>query len=151
MRIAIGSDHRGVTMRQNVLEILRGLLYETIDVGAPDSTPVDYPDIAEEVASMVSNGTVDRGILICGTGIGMSIAANKFPGVRAAPVPDEMLADISRRHNDLNVLCLPADMMSTYTLERVVKKWLETAFDGGRHARRIEKITEIERKNGMRK
>ena len=138
-------------MRQNVLEILRGLLYETIDVGAPDSTPVDYPDIAEEVASMVSNGTVDRGILICGTGIGMSIAANKFPGVRAAPVPDEMLADISRRHNDLNVLCLPADMMSTYTLERVVKKWLETAFDGGRHARRIEKITEIERKNGMRK
>ncbi len=138
-------------MRQNVLEILRGLLYETIDVGAPDSTPVDYPDIAEEVASMVSNGTVDRGILICGTGIGMSIAANKFPGVRAAPVPDEMLADISRRHNDLNVLCLPADMMSTYTLERVVKKWLETAFDGGRHARRIEKIAEIERKNGMRK
>ncbi|MDD3468985.1 MAG: ribose 5-phosphate isomerase B [Thermoguttaceae bacterium] len=151
MQIAVGSDHRGVTMRQNVLDILRGLLYETIDVGAPDSTPVDYPDVAEQVASMVSNGTVDRGILICGTGIGMSIAANKFPGVRAAPVQDEMLADISRRHNDLNVLCLPADMMSTYTLERVVKKWLETEFDGGRHARRIEKIAEIERKNGMRK
>ena len=131
-------------MRQNVLEILRGLLYETIDVGAPDSTPVDYPDIAEEVASMVSNGTVDRGILICGTGIGMSIAANKFPGVRAAPVPDEMLADISRRHNDLNVLCLSGDLLGEKLADRLVEIWLKTPFEGGRHARRNQKIEELE-------
>ena len=151
MRIAVGSDHRGVTLRQSVLEILRSTPHEVLDLGTEDAVPVDYPDIAEDVAAMVSQGAVDRGVLICGTGIGMSIVANKFAGVRAAPVADEMLADISRRHNDLNVLCLPADMMNNYTLERVLRTWLETAFEGGRHVRRLQKIEEIERRNGIRK
>ena len=150
MQIAVGSDHRGILLRQEVLEILQRFGHEAKDLGT-QCLESDYPDVAAGVASLVSGGSVERGILICGTGIGMSIAANKFPGVRAAPIFDEILADISRRHNDLNVLCLPADTMSSYTLERVVRTWLDTDFDGGRHERRVEKINDIERRNGMRK
>jgi ribose 5-phosphate isomerase B len=100
--------------------------------------------MAYPVAMAVSSGAVDRGILVCGSGIGMSMASNKVKGVRAALVHDEVGADISRRHNDANVLCLPADMLGQQTIEQVVAKWLRTEFEGGRHARRVNKITAIE-------
>jgi len=148
MRIAVGSDHRGVTMRAKVVELLRRLGQEVVDVGTNEEGAVDYPDIAALVARQVSTGEAQRGILICGTGLGMSIAANKFPGVRAAPCHDEIAAEISRRHNDLNVLCLSGDILGERLVDRLVEIWLNTEVEGGRHARRVEKITLLEQQNG---
>lgn len=147
MRIAIGCDHRGVAMKSQAMEILRNFGHEVVDceVSVTDGT-LDYPDVAAEVASAVSKQNVDRGVLICGTGIGMSITANKFPGVRAAVCSDELTAEISRRHNNLNVLCLSGDMLGKHALEGVIRIWLETPFEQGRHQRRIEKITAIEKR-----
>jgi ribose 5-phosphate isomerase B len=145
MRIAIGSDHRGVAMRAKIVQLLRKLGQEVTDVGADeDRGSVDYPDVAAAVASRVSAGEVDRGILICGTGLGMSIVANKFPGVRAAPCHDDLTAETSRRHNDLNVLCLSADILGERLVDRLVTIWLNTEFEGGRHSRRLEKIAKLE-------
>jgi ribose 5-phosphate isomerase B len=144
MRIAIGSDHRGFAAKSKLLELLKRLDQEVVDMGPQSNESVDYPDIASLVANQVSSGAVDRGILICGTGIGMCIAANKFPGVRAAPCHDDLTAEMSRRHNDLNVLCLSADMLGEKLIDRMVEIWLKTEFEGGRHARRVEKIAEIE-------
>ena len=104
MRIAVGSDHRGVSMRAKIIDVLNNLSQEVVDIGTDDDKSVDYPDIAAVVARKVSQGEVDRGILVCGTGLGMAIVANKFPGVRAAPCHDSVTAELSRRHNDLNVL-----------------------------------------------
>lgn len=149
MRIAVGSDHRGVAMRTKVVAILTALGHEAIDMGTRETGSVDYPDIAKAVAGAVSAGEVPRGILICGTGLGMSIVANKFPGVRAAPCHDDLMAEISRRHNDLNVLCLSGDIVSERLLDRIVEIWLNTEFEGGRHARRLQKIHDLEhRHNG---
>ncbi len=148
MRIAVGSDHRGYLLKEKIVALLNAAGHEVEDAGATGSESVDYPDYASVVAKKVSNGDLDRGILICGTGIGMSIAANKFPGVRAAPCTDEVTAEISRRHNDLNVLCLSADLLSPRVVERMVEVWVKTDFEGGRHARRLEKIGEIEGANG---
>ena len=106
MRIAIGCDHRGCDVKDKVIELLRGLDHEVVDEGTHERESVDYPDIAAAVAQKVSDQEVERGILICGTGIGMCIAANKFLGVRAAPCHDDLTAEMSRLHNDLNVLCL---------------------------------------------
>jgi len=145
MRIAVGSDHRGFAIKNKVVELLKRLNQEVIDVGPHTGESVDYPDIASIVASQVSRGAVDRGILICGTGIGMCIAANKFPGVRAAPCHDDLTAEMSRRHNDLNVLCLSADMLGERLIDRMVEIWLKTDFEGGRHARRVDKIGAMER------
>lgn len=145
MKIAIGSDHRGFHLKEKVAALLRMKGHEVDDEGTSVPESVDYPDFAVLVAKKVSSGAVDRGILVCGTGIGMAITANKFPGVRAAPCTDEITAEISRRHNDLNVLCLPADMISPRTVERMVEVWVDTAFEGGRHSRRVEKILEIEK------
>jgi len=146
MRIAIGSDHRGVQLKAKIVELLEGLGHEVEDVGPRVETSVDYPDYAAQVASKVSAKQVDRGILICGTGIGMAIAANKFAGVRAAPCNDELTAEMSRRHNDLNVLCLSADLLGgSPRVEPLVKTWLDTAFEGGRHGRRVEKISELDK------
>ena len=152
MRIVIGSDHRGT----DILDHLHGPLsragHEVEKVAVSPGNSSDYPDIAYPVASAVANGTADRGILICGSGIGMSIAANKVDGVRAALVHDEVSADMSRRHNNANVLCLPGDMLGLRIIERVVMTWLTTPFDGGRHARRVNKIAAIEKgrdPNGM--
>jgi ribose 5-phosphate isomerase B len=145
MKISIGSDHRGFHLKEKVVAMLRSKGHEVDDEGPPASESVDYPDFAALVAKKVSHGEVDRGILVCGTGIGMAIAANKFPKVRAAPCTDEITAEISRRHNDLNVLCLPADMISPRTVERMVDVWVATEFEGGRHSRRVEKIHEIEK------
>lgn len=144
MRIAVGTDHRGYEIRKRLIESLQRLGHEVVDQGSDSPEPVDYPDIAAKVAGMVSRGEVDRGILVCGTGLGMCIAANKFPGVRAAPCYDELSAEISRRHNDLNVLCLSGDLMGEQLVERVVEIWLATPFDGGRHARRLDKIRKLE-------
>lgn len=148
MRISVGSDHRGVAMRQKIIDLLERLGQEVIDVGANSEEAVDYPDVAASVARRVSSGEADRGILICGTGLGMSIAANKFPGVRAAPCPDELTAELSRRHNDLNVLCLSGDIVGERIVDRLVEIWLDTPFEGGRHARRIGKICSMEKANG---
>ena len=145
MRIAIGSDHRGYLVRAKVLELLSKLGHEVVDMGSHTPDPVDYPDIALSVARKVADDEVDRGILVCGTGLGMCIAANKIPGIRAAPVHDDLTAEMSRRHNDLNVLCLSADMLGERLIDRVVEIWLNTPFEGGRHARRVRKIAELER------
>ncbi len=138
MRIAIGSDHRGFAVKSKVIELLNRLNQEVIDAGPHSNESVDYPDIAAIVGSQVSNGSVDRGILICGTGIGMCIAANKFD--------DDLTAEMSRRHNDLNVLCLSADMLGEKLIDRMVEIWLKTEFEGGRHARRVEKISGMEQR-----
>lgn len=147
MRIAIGSDHRGYHLKEKLTSILTTKGHEVSDEGTEVTEAVDYPDFAAVVARKVSKGEVERGILICGTGIGMAITANKFPGVRAAACTDEVTAEISRRHNDLNVLCLSADMLSPRVVERMVEIWLETEFEGGRHQRRVEKIHKFEDEN----
>jgi ribose 5-phosphate isomerase B len=144
MRIAIGSDHRGFETKRRLAALLQKLGHEVVDLGPASAESVDYPDYAFEVARAVSEGRVDRGILACGTGIGMCIAANKVPGVRAAPCHDTVTAEMSRRHNDANVLCLSADMLGEELIDNMVKIWLECAFEGGRHARRVEKIARYE-------
>ena len=145
MRIAVGSDHRGVAMRAKVIDVLNNLGQEVEDVGTKSNESVDYPDVAAVVAGKVSRGEVDRGILVCGTGLGMAIVANKFPGVRAAPCHDSVTAELSRRHNDLNVLCLSGDILGERLIDRLVETWLNTEFEGGRHQRRVEKVKAIER------
>lgn len=145
MRVAIGCDHRGFSIRVKLVELLARRGHEVLDLGVTTPDPVDYPDIAALVAEKVSRREVDRGILICGTGLGMCIAANKYLGVRAAPCHDDLTAEISRRHNDLNVLCLSADLLGERLIDRMVEIWLDTPFDGGRHARRVEKILALER------
>lgn len=148
MRIAVGSDHRGVELRAKLIGFLQELGQEVVDVGSYDGQDVDYPDIAAMVARKVASKEVDRGILLCGTGVGMCIAANKIPGVRAAPCYDDITAEVSRRHNDLNVLCLSGDLLGEKLADRLVEIWLRTPFDGGRHARRNQKIAQIEQRNG---
>ena len=145
MKIAIGSDHRGFEAKQQVKAIATELGHECIDFGTDDNNPVDYPDMAYLAARAVSNNEADRAILACATGIGMSIAANKVSGVRAALCHDELSARVSRDHNDANVLCLSADQVGTVLLRRMVEVWLATEFRGGRHERRVKKIHEIEK------
>ncbi len=149
MIISIGSDHHGVLIRMKLCDMVRQLGHEVKDHGPTmeDAEPVDYPDIAGQVAREISNGEADRGILICGTGLGMCIVANKYPGIRAAPVSDELTAELSRRHNDLNVLCLSGDMLSEKMIDRLVDIWVSTQFEGGRHARRLDKIASLETEN----
>jgi ribose 5-phosphate isomerase B len=144
MRIAVGSDHRGFNVKSKLLEVLHRLGHEVDDVGTYSADSCDYPDLAAIVAERVSAGQCERGILICGTGLGMCIAANKFHGIRAAPCHDDLTAELSRRHNDLNVLCLSADLLGERLIDRMVETWLNTPFEGGRHARRLEKIAELE-------
>jgi len=150
MKIAIGSDHRGYEVKRRIVTLLEQLGHETIDVGTAGSESVDYPAFAFQVAQAVSEGRVDRGVLICGTGIGMCIAANKVPGVRAAPCHDSITAEMSRRHNNANVLCLSADLLGEELIDRMVRIWLETEFEGGRHARRVDKIARFETEHGVR-
>ena len=148
MKIAIASDHRGFQMKSRLQQTIEGLGFEVDDLGPESGDSVDYPDYAARVAASVASGEHDRGILICGTGIGMCIAANKFPGVRAAPCHDTVTAEYSRLHNDANVLCLSANQLSDQLAEQVVQIWLSTEFEEGRHARRLEKIAGIERGAG---
>lgn len=144
MKVAIGSDHRGYNSKQQIKAIILQLGHECIDVGTIDNTPVDYTDTAYLAATEVSKGNAQRAILVCGTGIGMCITANKIKGVRAALCHDELSAQISRHHNDANVLCVSGDLTGELLLRKIVTVWLETDFDGGRHQRRVDKITIVE-------
>ncbi|MBP85401.1 MAG: ribose 5-phosphate isomerase B [Planctomycetaceae bacterium] len=147
MQIAIGSDHRGYNMKVKLAELLGEFGHSVTDEGTDSVESCDYPDVAAAVARKVASGESDRGILICGTGIGMAMTANKFPGARAATCHDEVTAEICRRHNNVNVLCLSGDLLGESRLDNLVKIWLETEFEGGRHARRLDKIAEIERQH----
>ncbi len=144
MKIAVGNDHRGFEAKQQIKAIITQLGHECIDFGAADNNPVDYPDLAYLAATAVSKKQADRAILVCGTGIGMSITANKIKGIRAALCHDELSAHISRDHNDANVLCISGDLIGEVLLRKMVEVWLKTEFAGGRHQRRVSKITAIE-------
>lgn len=140
MRIALGADHAGVALKDDIKRLLdeRGIAYT--DFGSHTTESVDYPDFGAKVASEVAAGRFDRGILVCGTGLGMAIVANKVPGIRAAPVVDERSAVLSREHNDANVLALAGRLTPPDEARRLVALFLDTPFDGGRHQRRIDKI-----------
>jgi ribose 5-phosphate isomerase B len=144
MRIVVASDHRGVAAKERVMSVLTGQGHHAEDLGTVGPASVDYPDFAFLVAEAVAAGKADRGILMCATGHGMCIAANKVRGIRAANCRDLVDAEMSRHHNDANVLCLAADLVGEDLLERLIRVWLETPFDGGRHARRLEKIAKYE-------
>ncbi len=144
VRIGIGSDHAGLEMKNHLKETLRGLGYEPVDFGPSDDCSVDYPDFGEKVSRAVSEGELERGILICGTGLGMSIVANKFPRVRATLCHDVYTSRMSRLHNDSNILVIGGRVTDTETAEAILRTWIETPFEGGRHQRRLEKIEKLE-------
>jgi len=151
MKVVLASDHRGYQLKESFKKLLEEMKIECLDVGAFSTDSVDYPDVAMLAAEKVSHGGYDRGILICGSGIGMGIVANKFPGIRAAVCHDVYTAEMSRRHNDSNMLGLGADIISHELARTILKVWIETQFEGGRHFRRIQKISDIEsrlKKNG---
>jgi ribose 5-phosphate isomerase B len=145
-KIAVASDHAGVDLKTKIIQFLMDRNLPVADFGTNNHDSVDYPDYGIPVAQAVSEGDIGRGILICGTGIGMSIVANKFPGVRAALCFDPFTAKVSRLHNDANILVLGQRVLEDKTALEIVRLWLETGFDGGRHARRLAKIEEIEKK-----
>ncbi len=147
MKISVGSDHRGYQLKARLVSLLEQLGHDVTDEGTHQPEQVDYPDYATKVSASVSTGQVDRGILVCGSGIGMAIAANKYPEVRAATVRDDLDAEMCRRHNDVNVLCLSSDRLGEGPIDSIVEVWLNTEFDGGRHSRRIDKIRQIEQRN----
>jgi ribose 5-phosphate isomerase B len=144
MRIAVACDHRGYTVKEKITAQLIAIGHEVQDFGCASSCSCDYPDHGFKAAEHIAAGGADAGILICGTGIGMSITANKVRGIRASLCHDELTAELARRHADANVLCLPADLLGEALIKRVVEAWINTPFDGGRHARRIEKIRHYE-------
>lgn len=144
MKIALGADHRGASSTKQLFDKLKREGHEPIMLGDCSGAPCDYPERAYEVGNAVSSGKADVGILICGTGVGMAIAANKVKGVRAAVVHDELTAQLSRSHNDANVLCLSADLLGQRLIESIAEVWINTEFEGGRHGRRIRKIMAIE-------
>lgn len=144
MKIAVGSDHRGLEIKEQIKAIAAELGHECIDVGTNESHPVDYPDLAYLAAKAVSEKEADRAVLICATGIGMCMAANKVSGIRAALCHDELSARVSRDHNDSNVLCLAGDQIGEVLLRKMLEAWLNTEFSGGRHLRRVRKIQAIE-------
>ena len=139
-RIPIGSDHAGFALKQQLINELRAEGYEPDDLGTYSTESTDYPDFAHAVASQVEDGTVSRGILLCGSGLGMAYAANRHPGVRAAVVWTPEVAELARSHNDANVLVLPARFVTEAEGVSILRTWLRTPFEGGRHARRIAKI-----------
>ena len=145
MKVVLSSDHRGYAAKANIKSYLEKAGHTVTDAGCHDATSCDYPDMGLAGAREVAQGEAERGIFLCGTGIGMSIAANKVKGIRAALCHDELTAELSRRHNDANVLCLPADLIGEHLINRVIDVWLQTEYEGGRHQRRIDKITTYER------
>jgi ribose 5-phosphate isomerase B len=144
MKIAIGSDHAGLVVKERVREYLAGAGYEVEDFGATNSAPSDYPDYAEKVCLAVREGRCDLGVLACGTGIGVCIAANKVRGIRAATAWSAEMARLSRQHNDANVICLPGRYTDPGTAVEFVRIWLSTSFEGGRHAVRVGKLKSLE-------
>lgn len=145
MKIALGADHAGFELKDKIKNYLHQQGIEVDDCGTNSNESVDYPDYAQRVGRQVSGKQANWGILVCGSGIGMAMAANKLPGVRAANVHHEVEAQLSREHNDANVLTLGARMLDEGTAIRIVERWLNTNFSGGRHARRVEKISGLER------
>ena len=146
-RIAIGSDHGGFALKKELIPFIDSLGYETIDIGCYDENSVDYPDVAFSLAEKVGSGEISRGIIVCGTGIGVSICANKVRGVRCALCTDETMARLTREHNDTNMLALGGRIVGTELAKGIVKTWLETEFSNGqRHINRIAKITQYENK-----
>jgi ribose 5-phosphate isomerase B len=144
MRIALGADHAGVVLKDQIKTHLANRGIACTDFGTSSEDSVDYPDFAVEVGRAVGSGTCDRGVLVCGSGIGMAVAANKIAGVRAAPIGDETTARLSRQHNNLNVLTLGARLLDADAAKRIVDTFLETAFDGGRHQQRLNKIAALD-------
>ncbi|KYD24325.1 Ribose 5-phosphate isomerase B [Geobacillus stearothermophilus] len=147
MKVAIASDHGGVRIREEIKALLDEMGIEYTDFGCDCETSVDYPDYALPVAEKVARGEFDRGILICGTGIGMTIAANKVKGVRCALCHDVYSAKLTRLHNDSNILAMGERVIGPGLAREIAKAWLETEFEGGRHARRIGKIADYENKH----
>ncbi|MDW0114084.1 ribose 5-phosphate isomerase B [Sporosarcina saromensis] len=144
MKIAISSDHGGNNLRREIMDLLSELGLDYVDFGPDSDASVDYPDYAVPVAHGVAKGEFDKGILICGTGIGMSIAANKVKGIRCALVHDVFSAKATRGHNDSNVLAMGERVIGPGLAREIVTAWLDTSFEGGRHERRIAKLTELE-------
>ncbi len=140
----IASDHGGLELKASIKEFLAQRGIEVRDLGTGNSDSVDYPDFGEKVGRAVSKGEAEKGILICGTGIGMSIVANKFPGVRAALVTDEFTARMSKEHNNANVIVMGGRVLTPAAARSLVSAWLDASFEGGRHQRRLEKIAQIE-------
>lgn len=144
--IAVGCDHAGFELKKRILKFLDSEGYEAKDFGTFSTESTDYPDIAGEIAGAVAKGEYERGILICGAGIGMSIAANKVPGIRAACCTDSYTARLAKEHNDANILTLGGRIVGPELGVEITKAWLQAEFQGGRHQARIDKISEIERK-----
>lgn len=145
MKIALGCDHGGWELKNIIEGVLKSMNIEVVDMGTGSEDSVDYPDYGEKVAEAVSQGEVDRGIAVCGTGIGMSIVANKYPGVRAALCHDSFTARMSRLHNDSNILVLGGRVTGREVAVEMLKQWLAAPFEGGRHKRRLDKIDHIEK------
>ncbi len=146
MRVVIGNDHAGLDLVESIVAVIEDMGIETQHIGTFSADSVDYPDYAVSVCNAVTSGEYDRGILVCGTGIGMSIAANKVPGVRAALCAEPYSAALSRLHNDANVLCLGARVLGPGIAEEIVRAWLTTQFSGDRHQRRVDKINSLDGK-----
>ncbi len=143
MKIALGADHAGFEYKNRIAQTLRESGHHIIDYGTCDATPVDYPQYGYAVGEAVASGQADRGIVVCGSSIGISIAANKVPGVRCAIVTEPLSAELSRRHNDANVMALSERLTGWEMIERLVQVFMETPFDGGRHAHRVEQLFEF--------
>ncbi len=151
MRIALGADHRGLALKQYLCRRLKRQGHRLLDCGTDSTEPVDYPDIAQKVAGAVAARRAGRGILICASGIGMTIAANRFRGVRAALVCDLRRARLARQHNDANILCLGADYIQPAQAAKIVRVWLLTPFAGGRHRRRVKKLDRLTETSSRKK
>lgn len=146
MKVALGADHGGVELKEEIKRLLQSLGVQYEDFGCNCDTSVDYPDYALPVAEKVASGEFDRGILVCGTGIGMSITANKIPGIRCALVHDVFSAKATRQHNDSNILAMGARVIGPGLAGEITKAWLQTDYEGGRHEKRLDKISQIERR-----
>lgn len=147
MKIAIAADHGGFELKDSMVEYIKSLGNEVMDLGTNSADSVDYPDYAKKVCEEIQQGNSDLGILICGTGIGMSLAANKFEGIRAACVSDVYSAKMSRNHNNANVLCIGARVIGDEVAKLIIKTFLEKEFEAGRHQRRVDKIMAFEKEN----
>jgi ribose 5-phosphate isomerase B len=144
MKVALGADHAGFDLKERLRQLLEGSGHQVVDCGTQSAASTDYPDFAREVARQVTSGEAERGVLACGTGIGMAMAANKVPGARAANCNDIFMAELARRHNDANVLTVGSRVVAPEHAEAIVRTFLETPFDGGRHQKRIDKITSLD-------
>lgn len=143
-KIVLASDHAGLALKDQLVEHLRSQKYEVTDLGTHQGESVDYPDYAAEVCKYILTHKAELGILVCGTGVGMCITANKFPGIRAAVVSEPFSAQMSREHNDANVLCMGARVINLSKAQEITEAWLKASFQGGRHANRLQKIRDIE-------